>query len=69
LNSVLNPIFTPLQQATKIDDIEVLVESFIEAEDRNFSLFNYVNELTMEVQFNPISTPFQRHFNAISTPF
>merc|ERR1711998_181464 len=39
-----------IQQATKIDDIEVLVESFIEAEDRNFSLFNYVNELTMEVE-------------------
>merc|ERR1711934_161963 len=36
--------------ATKITDIEVLVESFIEAEDRNFSLFNYVNELTMEVE-------------------
>jgi len=42
-------MFLRIQQATKIDDIEVLVESFIEAEDRNFSLFNYVNELTMEV--------------------
>merc|ERR1711966_435930 len=43
-------MFLRIQQATKIDDIEVLVESFIEAEDRNFSLFNYVNELTMEVE-------------------
>jgi len=43
-------MFLRIQQATKINDIEVLVESFIEAEDRNFSLFNYVNELTMEVE-------------------
>ena len=40
--------FTKIQSATGITDIDQLVSNFIEAEDRNFSLFNYVNELHQE---------------------
>ena len=32
-----------------ITDIDELVATFMEAEDDNFSLFNYVNELNGEV--------------------
>ena len=49
-NESYEEMFLRIRQATKITDIEVIVETFIEAEDRNFSLFNYVNELTMEVE-------------------
>ena len=41
--------FARIQQATGITDIDELVATFIEAEDDNFSLFNYVNELNNEV--------------------
>ena len=46
--------FTRIAQATGISDIDELevidqlVATFIEAEDRNFSLFNFVNELHQE---------------------
>jgi len=42
--------FARIQQATGITDIDELVATFIEAEDQNFSLFNYVNELNNEVE-------------------
>lgn len=50
LTETFEEMFLRIRLATKITDIDVIVESFIEAEDRNFSLFNYVNELTMEVE-------------------
>ena len=31
-------------------DIDAIVERFMEAEDANFSLFNYVNEVHAEVE-------------------
>jgi hypothetical protein len=34
--------------ATGITDIDELVTTFIAAEDQNFSLFNFVNELNQE---------------------
>lgn len=37
--------FEKIHQATGIQDIDELVTMFISAEDKNFSLFNYVNEL------------------------
>jgi hypothetical protein len=37
--------FAKIQEATGITDIDELVTTFINAEDQNFSLFNYVNEL------------------------
>jgi hypothetical protein len=40
--------FQKIQQATGITDIDDLVTTFIAAEDQNFSLFNFVNELNQE---------------------
>jgi len=42
--------FAKIQESTGISDIDELVTTFIEAEDKNFSLFNYVNELNNEVE-------------------
>lgn len=39
-----------IKAATGIDNIDELVQTFIDAEDQNFSLFNYVNELNNEVE-------------------
>jgi len=41
--------FSKIQAATGIHDIDELVESFIKAEEQNFSLFKYVNELSDEL--------------------
>lgn len=40
--------FARIQAATGISDIDELVIRFIAAEDENYSLFNYVNELSQE---------------------
>jgi len=37
-------------QATGISDIQLLVKSFIQAEERNFALFKFVNELNSEIE-------------------
>ena len=42
--------FTQIQEATGMTDIDDLVTSFIAAEDQNFSLFNFVNELNQETE-------------------
>jgi len=42
--------FAQIQQATKIKDIDELVSQFIENEDKNFKMFNYLNELNMEIE-------------------
>lgn len=42
--------FEKIKESTGISDIDELVTSFIEAEDANFSLFNYVNELNSEIE-------------------
>jgi len=42
--------FAKIQASTGISDIDELVATFIDAEDKNFSLFNYVNELNNEVE-------------------
>jgi len=49
--------FEMIQKATKISDINELVDAFITAEDRNFNLFNQVNDLTatMETQEKEIA--------------
>ena len=36
--------------AAGMKDIDAIVERFMEAEDANFSLFNYVNEVHAEVE-------------------
>ena len=42
--------FSKIQAATGITHIDELVDSFIEAEDKNFSLFNYANTLTADLE-------------------
>ena len=42
--------FAKIQAATGISDIDELVTTFINAEDQNFTLFNYVNELNGECE-------------------
>uniref|UniRef100_A0A7S1CAG2 ODAD1 central coiled coil region domain-containing protein n=1 Tax=Bicosoecida sp. CB-2014 TaxID=1486930 RepID=A0A7S1CAG2_9STRA len=42
--------FAKIQSATGISDIDALVDRFIEAEDKNYSLFNYVNNLAGEIE-------------------
>ena len=39
-----------IKEKTGIDQINVLVEQFIAQEDKNFSLFNYVNSQTHEIE-------------------
>lgn len=43
-------IFDKIKEATGIEDTDTLVESFIENEDQNFALFNYVNNLNTEIE-------------------
>jgi len=42
--------FARIQKATRIADIDQLVHTFVHAEDQNFSLFNYVNDLAHEIE-------------------
>ena len=42
--------FAKIQAATGETDIDRLVDNFIAAEDKNFSLFNHVNELSTETE-------------------
>lgn len=42
--------FEKIQAATGIEEIDELVGSFISAEDHNYTLFNYVNEVNTEVE-------------------
>jgi chromosome segregation ATPase len=42
--------FAKIQAATGKCDIDELVHNFIDAEDKNFSLFKYNNELTAEIE-------------------
>ena len=42
--------FALIQKATNISDIEQLVGVFLSAEDENFRLFNFVNQLNGEIE-------------------
>merc|ERR1719262_104968 len=42
--------FAKIQSSTGISDIDELVQVFINAEDQNFSLFNYANELSGDIE-------------------
>lgn len=43
-------IFEKIKEATGIHDTDTLVSSFIENEDTNFALFNYVNAMNTEIE-------------------
>merc|ERR1719231_321647 len=47
---VYEEAFAKMHAATGISDIDELVENFIAAEDQNFSLFTYANELSGEIE-------------------
>ena len=58
--------FAKIQAATGISDIDDLVKTFVEAEKHNFSLFNYVNELSndmerLEGQINDIKGEIEKY--------
>ncbi|KAG9481626.1 hypothetical protein GDO78_010721 [Eleutherodactylus coqui] len=42
--------FQQIQSVTGEDNLDILVNRFIEVEDRNFALFNYVNEQNNEIE-------------------
>ncbi|CAG9318865.1 unnamed protein product [Blepharisma stoltei] len=42
--------FNKIQAATGIQDIDELVNNFIRAEDKNFTLFKFVNELSNDIE-------------------
>ncbi len=42
--------FAKIEAATGIHDIDVLVKNFISAEEKNFALFKFVNELSNEIE-------------------
>ncbi|XP_070572078.1 coiled-coil domain-containing protein 63-like [Ptychodera flava] len=42
--------FSRIQEITGEEDVEVIVEKFLETEDKNFALYNYVNELNSEIE-------------------
>lgn len=42
--------FERIKEMTGENDLDTLVKHFIEVEDRNFALFNYVNEQNNELE-------------------
>ena len=42
--------FAKIEAATGIHDIEILVNNFIKAEEQNFTLFKFVNELSNDIE-------------------
>ena len=42
--------FAKIEAATGIHDIDLLVKNFIQAEEKNFTLFKFVNELSNEIE-------------------
>lgn len=42
--------FAKIEAATGIHDIDILVKNFISAEEKNFTLFKFVNELSNEIE-------------------
>jgi hypothetical protein len=39
-----------IQEVTGLTDIQEIINKFLEAEEQNFSLFNYMNEINMEIE-------------------
>jgi len=51
LNNYEN-IFNTIRQMTGIEDINEFVSTFNDIEDKNFSLFNYVSEISNEIEYS-----------------
>lgn len=44
-------VFNKLKEETKSKDVNQMVDTFVDFEDQNYSLFNYLNILSDEVNF------------------
>lgn len=58
--------FKKIEEATGISDIDQLINTFVEAENNNYSLFNYVNELSndmekLEMQITDIKSEIEKY--------
>ncbi|CAM9176716.1 unnamed protein product, partial [Chrysoparadoxa australica] len=42
--------FQKIKEATGLEDVNDIVNNFLEAEEKNFSLFNFVNDLNSEIE-------------------
>jgi len=49
--AVIDEAFRVIQESSGITDIEEIMNTFIKSEEQNYSLFNYVNVLTQELDF------------------
>jgi len=49
--AVIDEAFRVIQENSGITDIEEIMNTFIKSEEQNYSLFNYVNVLTQELDF------------------
>merc|ERR1711871_1390268 len=59
--------FAKIQAATGICDIDELVQNFINAEDQNFTLFKYNNELSAEIEkLEQQKADYQQEYTALS---
>lgn len=46
---IIDDAFSQIKEATGITDIEEIMNTFIKSEEQNYSLFNYVDLLTSEI--------------------
>jgi len=54
-NKTLNnyeSIFNTIRKETGIEDINEFIKTFNDIEDENFSLFNYVSEISNKIDYN-----------------
>jgi hypothetical protein len=49
--AVIDEAFHVIQESSGITDIEEIMNTFIKSEEQNYSLFNYVNVLTQDLDF------------------
>lgn len=43
-------VFSKIEEATGISDMEVLVQNFIRAEEKNFTMFRFVNDQSQDIE-------------------
>lgn len=48
---VIDEAFNIIKETSGITDIEEIMNTFIKSEEQNYSLFNYVNVLTQDIDF------------------
>jgi hypothetical protein len=48
---IIDEAFNIIKETSGITDIEEIMNTFIKSEEQNYSLFNYVNVLTQDIDF------------------